>query len=336
MARDRPEPAMTTADLSAEHGANRLEEFPISFFAIVMGLSGLTLATRAAAQALAVDVDVSTPLLWVTVAAMAAVSVLYLAKVALYPRAVIAEWHHPVRIAFFPATSISLLLLSAALLPVVPMAATPLWMAGAAGQAVLALAVVASWIGHRPYQPMHLNPAWFIPAVGNIVVPLAGVPLGFVELSWLFFSAGLVFWIVLLTLVFNRLVFHDPLPQRLVPTLVILIAPPAVGFVAWMRLGDGDVDAFARILLNAGYLFFGVVLTQAGKLNRLPFALSWWALSFPIAALTIATLLFADRTGSSAHGMLGLGLWVLLAVVVAGLVLRTVVAIWRGEICRPE
>lgn len=327
---------MTTADLPAAHHPNRLEEFPISFFAVVMGLSGLTLATRAAEHAVGVGDAVSMAMMWLTVAVMAAVSVLYLAKFTLHADAVAAEWNHPVRIAFFPAMSISLLLLSAVMLPVVPMAATPLWMAGAAGQAILALSVVSSWIGHRPYQPMHLNPAWFIPAVGNIVVPLAGVPLGFVELSWLFFSAGLVFWIVLLTLVFNRLVFHDPLPGRLVPTLVILIAPPAVGFVAWLRLGGGEVDAFARILLNAGYLFLAVVLTQAHKLVRLPFALSWWALSFPLAALTIATLLFAERTGSAAHGLLGLGLWLVLAMVLLGLVLRTLVAIVRQEICRPE
>jgi tellurite resistance protein len=78
------------------------------------------------------------------------------------------------------------------------------------------------------------------------------------------------------------------------------------------------------------------VLTQVGKLHKLPFALSWWALSFPIAALTIATLLFAERTGSIAHEMLGLGLWGLLAAIVAGLVLRTALAIAREEICRPE
>jgi hypothetical protein len=114
--------------------------------------------------------------------------------------------------------------------------------------------------------------------------------IGLREISWLFFSAGLVFWIVLLTLVMNRLIFHDPLPARLLPTLVILIAPPAVAFLAYTRL-TGDIDAFARILLNSGYVFAAIVATQIGKFMRLPFALSWWALSFPVAALTIASFL---------------------------------------------
>jgi tellurite resistance protein len=329
-----------TGDPLAAHAAaaahpTRLEEMPISFFAIVMGLSGITLSTRAAEHALALGPVASPWLMWATVGVMGLISLFYLLKLLVHPKAVAAEWNHPVRIAFFPAISISMLLIAAILVPVMPDIARPLWLTGAALQAALTLSVVASWIGHRPFTHAHLNPAWFIPAVGNIVAPLAGGPLGFIELSWLFFSAGLVFWIVLLTLVFNRLVFHDPLPGRLVPTLVILIAPPAVAFVAWLRLGH-EVDALARILLNAGYLFLGVVLTQATKLFRLPFALSWWALTFPVAALAIASLLFAEATGSAVHEGIGLALWGALLAIGAGLVLRTLLAMARGEICKPE
>ena len=37
-----------------------------------------------------------------------------------------------------------------------------------------------------------------------------------------------------------------PLPERLLPTVFILIAPPAVGFIAYVRL-TGGVDVFAQI-----------------------------------------------------------------------------------------
>lgn len=325
---------MSIADAGAPH-PTRLEEFPISFFAIVMGLAGVTIATRAAERALGLGPVASEAAFYVTLGVAALVATLYALKAALHPRAVAAEWRHPVRIAFFPGISISLLLLVAAAPEALAPAARPVWLAGAGLQAALTLAVVSSWIGHRPFQPAHLSPAWFIPAVGNLAAPLAGPDLGFIELSWLFFSAGLLFWIVLLTLVFNRLVFHDPMPGRLTPTLVILIAPPAVAFVAWLRL-EHEVDAVARILLNSAYLFLGVVLTQIGKLGRLPFALSWWALSFPVAAVAVASLLFADRVGSVAHLWLGLGLWGLLLVIAAGLAARTLVAVARGEICKPE
>ena len=281
---------------AAAPDADRLSEFPISFFSVVMGLGGLALSLRAAEHALGRDGQVSAAAVVVTIVVFALIATIYGIKAASRSQAVIAEWRHPVRIAFFPAISISLLLIAAALTPTARGWAEAVWIAGATLQGALTLSIIANWIGHRPFQPAQLNPAWFIPAVGNVVVPIAGVQLGYVELSWLFFSAGLVFWIVLLTLVFNRLIFHDPLPGKMTPTLVIMIAPPAVSFLSYLGLA-GDADPFARILLNAGYVFAAIVLTQATKLRRLPFALSWWALSFPVAALSIASLRFADATG---------------------------------------
>jgi tellurite resistance protein len=271
----------------------------------------------------------------VSVALLAVVSIGYLAKIIRHPDAVKAEWNHPVRIAFFPAISISLLLLSAALLAGHKAIAGPLWWIGMALQGVLALSVISAWIGHRSFAPVHVSPAWFIPAVGNVIVPLAGVPLGHTELSWLFFSAGVMFWIVLLTLVINRLMFHDPLPGRLVPTLVILIAPPSVAFIAWTRL-SGGVDSFGHILLSLAYVFTLIVLTQAPKFMRLPFALSWWALSFPIAALSTASFLYGRELQSQSHIVIGTGLLVLLLIIVGGLLARTALAVRRGQICQPE
>ena len=314
---------------------DRLENFPVTFFAVMMGLLGLVLAMTAAETAAGAEGNVSQFILGAAVAVFAVLVFFYGLKIVRHPLAVKAEWDHPVRIAFFPTISISLLLLGTALAPRIPDLAYVVWSAGAAAQALLALSVVANWIGHRPFQHVHLGPAWFIPAVGNVIVPVAGANLGFIELSWLFFSAGLVFWVVLLTLVMNRLIFHDPLPARLVPTLVILIAPPAVAFIAYFRL-NGEVDTFARILLNSGYVFAGIVLTQVGKFTRLPFALSWWALSFPVAALTIASFLYAGQAHSEGHRIIGTVLLVLLAVIVVGLLFRTARAIASRKICMPE
>ena len=328
------------ADIARDEAPGRLAHYPVTFFATVMGLAGLTLAVHAAAARPGLGglglAGLSEGLLWATVVAFAAIAVVYGAKALRHPSAVAEEWHHPVKLAFFPAISISLLLIGTAALPVAEGAARAVWLAGLAAQGGLTLAVISGWIGRRPFQPMHVSPAWFIPAVGNILVPVAGVRLGFPELSWLFFSAGLVFWLVLLTLVVNRLIFHDPLPGRLLPTLVILIAPPAVGFLSWLQLTGGGLDPFGRILLNAGYGFALIVAIQVPKFRELPFALSWWALSFPLAALTLASFRYAALADSAAHGGLALGLLVLLALVVAALVVRTLAAIVRGEICLPE
>lgn len=314
----------------------RLAHFPVTFFATVMGLAGLTLALHLAETRFAVGHIASRVALVVTILDFVAISVVYLMKSVAHPQAVKSEWHHPVRLAFFPAVSISLLLIATAAQAESPVLAGVIWAVGTALQGMLTLAVISGWIGRRPFQPMHISPAWFIPAVGNVIVPVAGIPLGFVEVSWMFFAVGVIFWLVLLTLVVNRLIFHDPLPARLLPTLVILIAPPAVGFLAWMQLNGGQLDALARILYYVAVWFAAFVVVQAPGFARIPFALSFWALSFPVAALTLATLRYAALTGSALHEGFGLVLLAVLVSLVLGLVARTLQAIVRNEICQPE
>ncbi|WP_248409829.1 SLAC1 anion channel family protein [Aliiroseovarius sp. S2029] len=324
-----PDPITPPAETS------RLAHFPVTFFAIVMGLMGFTLALHAGAPAARWLAHASSLILLVGGAVFLTIAGFYLAKALRYPAMVAEEWHHPVKLAFFPTITVSMLLMATAVFPYNETAATWIWLAGVAGQGVLTIAVVSGWISHRSFQVGHLTPAWFIPAVGNVIVPILGARIGYIEVSWLFFSGGIIFWIVLLTLVMNRLIFHDPIVARLFPTMVILIAPPAVAFLAYVSM-TGTVDGFARVLLNAGYIFAALVVVQVPKLAKLPFALSWWALSFPLAALAIASLRFAQLEGARGHQAIGMLILALLVVVIAGLIWRTMFAILRGEVCRPE
>ncbi|GEO87366.1 MULTISPECIES: SLAC1 anion channel family protein [Alphaproteobacteria] len=323
-------------EATEKHVANsRLEHFPVTFFAIGMGMLGLTLAVNAASHAYGWPAFIGQSVLALSGTLLGLITLTYVIKLITRPAAVLEEWRHPVRIAFFPAMSIAYLLLATALTGVNQTAANVVWIGATLLQGSLALAVIGAWIGHRPFHPPQLSPAWFIPAVGNVIVPIAGGPLGHVEISWLFFSGGLLFWIVLLTLVLNRLMFHDPLPGRMVPTVMILVAPPAVAYVAWLRLA-GEPGAFGHVLLSLGYVFALIVATQIKRFRGMPFTLSWWALSFPIAALSIASFAHAGATRSTAHQAIGTGLLILLAVIVGMLLVRTAHAMMRKEICVAE
>lgn len=313
----------------------RLPHVPVTLFTIVMGLCGFTLALRAGETSLGLTHLLSGAAHGLTMAVLVAVSLAYLAKGIRHPADVVAEWRHPVKLAFFPAISISLVLVSIVMLAPAPGIARALWLIAVPVQLVLTLAVVSGWISARAFQHGHLSPAWFIPAVGNVIVAIAGVPLGYIEISWFFVSVGLIFWVVLLTLVMNRLIFHDPLPERLQPSLVILIAPPAVGYLAWVEL-VGGVDAFARVLLNGAYFFVLIVALQLPRLLRLPFSLAFWALSFPVAAVTSASFAHAEAVGSTGHRVIGVVLLAVLCVIIAGLVWRTLRALREDAIFRPD
>jgi tellurite resistance protein len=200
---------------------------------------------------------------------------------------------------------------------------------------IFTLYVLHVWIHHEHFEIHHLNPAWFIPAVGNVLVPVAGVPLGYTDITWFFFSTGLVFWLMLLTIIFYRVLFHHPIAEKLMPTLFIMIAPPAVGFIAYLHLA-GDLDGFARVLYFVGLFFTLLLVTQLGRFARLRFFLSWWAYSFPLAAITIASLLMYEQTGTGIYFYLGGGLLLTSTAVVALLLAKTSVAVRRRGICLPE
>jgi tellurite resistance protein len=186
------------------------------------------------------------------------------------------------------------------------------------------------------FEIVHLNPAWFIPVVGNILVPIAGVVHAPAEVSWFFFSVGLVFWPPLLTIILYRVIFHGSLPERLMPTLFILIAPPAVGFLSYLRLTGGEVDAFAHVLYHTALFFTLLLFAQLRWFTRLKFFLSWWAYSFPLAAITVATLAIFEHTGGVVFLRLAGILLGVASVVIAGLLARTTLAVVRREICVEE
>ena len=320
-----------SADL---HSESRLASFPVSFFAMVMGLTGLAIGWEKAQQVLHWNLGIDR---WV----VAAISVLfafllsiYLAKIWLHRQAVLNELMHPIKIHFFPTVSIGLLLLAVAFLPIEPQASRVLWTIGAVLHLLLTLFTIDTWIHRTHFKVQHMNPAWFIPAVGNVLVPVAGIPLGYTDISWFFFSIGMLFWIVLMTIVFYRAIFHDPIEARLLPTLFILIAPPAVGFIAYTRLVP-ELDPFARVLYYSALFLPLLLLSQAGRFLRLPFFLTWWAYSFPLAAISIASLAMFERTATDAYRWIGLGLVGLLTAIVAVLLTKTAVAVWRRAICVP-
>lgn len=315
---------------------SRLENFPISWFAVVMGLAGLTIAWTRAEAVLHIPVLLSQILTLITPAVFVAIALAYLAKAVLYPAAVSKEIKHPVKLNFFPAISISLILIATTLMHAAPVASKWIWTIGTILHLLFTLYVLSVWMHHTHFEIAHINPAWFIPIVGNILVPIAGVQHASPEISWFFFSIGLVFWVVLLTIFMYRVIFHNPLPGKLVPTLFILIAPPAVGFLSWMRLTGGDLDASGRILYYTALFLTLLLFTQFRRFARLQFFLSWWAYSFPMAAITVATLLMLEKTGAAFFQPLAYLLLGLVTLLILGLLLRTGLAILRREICIQE
>jgi len=310
--------------------------FPITIFGAVMGFGGLTLSLKQAHQLLGTPLTVFYSFALLTTLLFVLFSLVYLIKLIKHPKSVIAEFNHPITLHFFPTFSISLLLLSLVYLDINYDIARIMWFLGAILQFALLIFILSNWIHHEKWQITHMTPAWFMPVVGAIIVPLGAVHFVDMEVAWFFFSTGLVFWIILNSIVMYRLFFHPPIMKVLEPTLFILIAPPSVGFLAYMTLnGLAGVDEFAHVLYYIALFLVIMLLVQTPRFIKVPFSISWWAYAFPLAAFSLSSFMMFEQLHKTFFSYTAvLTLAVLLALIVH-LSIKTILEIKNKKLFVP-
>jgi len=312
-----------------------LEHFPVQLFAVIMGVSGLAIVFAKAYHLIDVPYWIYGILLFVDTTLFLGIFAAYMFKWLFYPEAVKKEFYHPIKSSFMAAISISFLLLSIAFYDFAPTVSILLWCIGTPLQLIFTLIILRYWI-HNELKVVHSNPAWFIPIVGNLLVPVVGVEAAPVWVSLFFFALGLFFWLVLFTIMMYRIVFHHPLAKKLVPTLFILIAPPAVGFISYFRITNGSIDIFSMFLYFIALFTLLLLLFMVRMFDTKQFFISWWAYTFPLAAITIATLLIHMTLRTTATYAASVILILLTTSVIGFVTIRTIQACMAEKICIEE
>jgi len=313
---------------------HRLKFFPIMMFAIVMGLSGLTIVFQKAHEILHISKSIGDVLLYIDSFIFIVIILLYVAKIFKHTDEVKKEFFHPVRINFFAASAISFLLVSVVYHPINKDIAMYCFYIGTIMQTYFTFHTIKFWI-NKNLEITHSNPAWFIPIVGNVLVPVAGY--SFVDNNFLmyYFSIGIFFWIVLTSLLINRIIFHHQLLVKFVPTLFIFIAPPSVSFIAYVKM-TGEFDFFASILFNLALFFTFLLIFMYKNFLKLQFFISWWAFTFPLAAVTIAAMLAYTKTNILFYSFLSYFFLITTSIVVLIVAYNTIKHMMKKEICIME
>ncbi len=312
-----------------------LEHFPVQLFAIIMGLSGLSIVFAKAYHLIDMPYWIYGTLLFVDTVLFLGIFTLYMFKWLLYPEAVKKEFYHPIKSSFMAAISISFLLVSIAYYDFAPTVSILLWYVGTPLQLAFTLIVIRYWVKNE-FKVVHSNPAWFIPIVGNVLVPVIGVEAAPIWVSLFFFALGMFFWVVLFTIMMYRIVFHHPLAKKLVPTLFILIAPPAVGFVSYFRMSNGSIDILSMFLYFIALFTLFLLLFMVRMFDTKQFFISWWAYTFPLAAMTIATLLIHMALGTTVTYLGSVALIILTTTVIGFVTYRTIIECKAEKICIEE
>ena len=321
--------------VSTEYDLNRLKNFPVSFLAIGLGLIGFTLAWQKAEEILHIPVSLSPYLLYFTIAVVLLILGAYTLKMIRYFDEVKKEFNHPIKLNFYPILAKLFLIASIIFLASDLALSRYLWWIGVVLQFIFTIIIMSTWIQHDKFNIQHINPSWFIPVVGSIIIPIAGVKHFSPELSWFFFSLGLFWWLILTTLVINRMIFHNPIPDKLIPTMFILFAPPVIGFISLTKLSGGLTPA-GNLLYYFGLFLFILILFQLRLFFRIKFFLSWWAYSFPLDALAIGTLLMYHQSGLYFFKVASVVIFIILNLVILMLLIKTIIAMKNRAICIEE
>ncbi len=310
----------------------------LNWFAIVMGLAGLSLAWGRATPLLGDLAEAGAGLL-AALAALVFIVLLVLAWVRWqrYPEALATELKHPVRHAFVATIPVSMILLATCGVSLMGTNAwlAVLWWAGSLAQFGVTLWLLVRWLSPDKAMALSwpaLTPALLIPVVGNVLAPLAGGSLGAGAWAAAQFGIGLLLWPVLLALIFARMAAQGLWQERLLGITFICIAPPAVVGSATLQMGGPVVLAW--MCWGMALLFLVWALQLGRRMLALPFSMALWSLGFPLAAFATLTLrLAAHHPAAQAPAMMALAL---ASLVMAALISATWKN-WRaGKLLEPE
>jgi tellurite resistance protein len=309
-----------------------IRNLPVNLFASVMGVAGLSIAWRQASHEFGV-----TPLISEAAGILAALIFVvlgagYLAKAIKHPDAVLGEFRHPVAGNFFGTITIAILLLSVVAAQLNQTLAEVMWTVGA----ILTIALcftIASRLLHGSVEAAHAVPAWFIPGVATLDIAVAGgtMPMPWAhEVNLFALAVGTMIALLFFTMIMSRIIHREPLPAGMVPSLVILMAPFEVGFLAYTNFTQ-QVDTFSGLLFYFGLFLF---LTLAPKVFRrgVPFATGWWAISFPMAALASAALKYSMFVQTWPVKAIAVILLAMLSIAIAVLFVRTLHSLLDGRL----
>jgi tellurite resistance protein len=318
-----------------------LSHFSFAWFVPVMGWTGLGLAWLKAppdwglfAHGFSLMATAIAVLMFLSVAG---VSVLRWLK---YPQAVRADFLHPVRHAFIAAVPISLLVLAG--LGVAWGLTDSLWVQGAWLIGSVAELLITVWVLSRCMRPADaggmpwpvITPLLIIPIVGNVLVPLAGLHWqveGWVAAQ---FGVGVFLWPLVLGLLLARSIQVGPLPARLTPTLFVMVAPPSVMGLSFLQWQAPFQLAWAA--WGVAWMSLLWSLTRLPQIRALPFGMSHWGMSFPLAtfaALCLRLSLTPQGAWLSIPAMLSL---VVATGVILWLSLKTLQGLLNGHLLVPE
>ncbi|XP_074270295.1 S-type anion channel SLAH4-like [Silene latifolia] len=268
-------------------------------------------------------------LLWcLSLTILISLSILYILRCYFHFHLVKAELVHHVGVnyLFAPWTSWLLLLQSAPIF-IGPQSGPyqTLWWAFSIPIMVLDVKIYGQWFTtEKRFLSMVANPTSQISVLGNLVGARAAAQMGWKESAVCMFSLGMVHYLVLFVTLYQRLSGGDRLPAMLRPAFFLFFAVPSMASLAWSSI-SGFYDIGSKMLFFLSLFLFASLACRPTlfKKSMRKFNIAWWAYSFPLTMLALASAEYAQEVKGDAAAMLMLLISGLSLLVFLGLLLFT-------------
>ncbi|KAL9250930.1 S-type anion channel SLAH1-like protein [Drosera capensis] len=295
-------------------------------------------------------------LLWcLSICILISISFLYLLRCCFHFHLVKAEFLHHVGVnyLFAPWTSWLLLLQSApALIAPNKTSYLVLWWVFAIPIIALDIKIYGQWFTtEKRFLSMAANPTSQISVLGSLVAARAAAEMGWTETAVCMFSLGMTHYLVLFVTLYQRLSGSDRLPAMLRPVFFLFFAVPSMASLAWSSI-SGSYDTASKMLFSLSLFlfasllnweiliysnprfFFWVEKTQVCRPNIFKksmrkFNVAWWAYSFPLTFLALASAEYAQEVKGDVAPILTNVLSGFSGLVFLGLMLFTVLNITK-------
>ncbi|MFE2285888.1 TDT family transporter [Streptomyces sp. NPDC059443] len=363
----RPRP--TTPGISRAHKAPALRHLGPNWYASVMGTgiianAGATLPYQLPGQRVVCQI------FWVLAATALAVLLTARAGHWLHHRdQARAHLLDPAVAPFYGCLSMALLAVGGGTLIVgkdligVPAAVavdTVLFTAGTAIGLLAAAGIPYLMVVRHKVEAHQATPVWLLPVVAPMVSAALGplliphLPEGQAREAMLLacyamFGISLLATLLMLPLVFGRLIVSGPLPLALTPTLFLVLGPLGQSTTAVNALADmapqsiaapyaGGFGVFAVVyglpVMGFALLWLalaGAMLVRAAR-NGMGFAMTWWALTFPVGTCVTGAAGLARHTGLIAFDWLAAALFLALVTAWLAAAANTLRGLYTGRL----
>ena len=289
-----------------------IRNFIPSWFASIMGTGALALGAFAYSSYLPFLKSVGRVLFYFNVFAFFLLLIPWTLRWLLFKENALKDLHNPIVGNFYPTVAAAMLVISADFIVIGKniLWGEIFWFAGVVVTLFFAFLIPYLTFTNQNIELNHINPGWFIPPVALIVIPIPGAMLiphfsGISQqivifINYFGFGAGFFLFLALFAVSLYRLILHHPLPDVLAPTVWINLGPigagtsAMIGLITFSPFLHTKMPLFFLISLYWTFGIWWVVMSIMMTLHYIrkltfPYTMSWWALTFPLAAFVGAT-----------------------------------------------